>query len=333
MFRKPTTIILGAGASCECGLPLGGKLLASVAQALDFRFDMGRLKSGDSNLYELLKRRHATDIERFTKAGKRLSLSAGRFVSIDEALYYFGTEEDVVEVGKLAIVQTILSAENKSPLAISRETGRVNIENVRDNWLNVFFSMAIADLRKEDIASMFTNVSFINFNYDRTLECYLFHALTSTAHVEPEVAADIIEKMRVIRPYGSLGALDWRRRPHIGGHIEDDTVLREMASRIRTFTEAHQENLQTQITETLDHSKLVIILGFGFHQQNMALLKRFDKARAASVFATAKHIHKENLNYIRSSLMHAFNAAVATVLDMTANELLSELRPSILAAA
>jgi hypothetical protein len=191
--------------------------------------------------------------------------------------------------------------------------------------------MAVSGLRKEEIARIFENVSFINFNYDRTLECFLFHALTSLAQVNSTVAADIIGKMIVIRPYGSLGALDLQRHPYVG--VEEE--LFEMARRIRTFTEAHQEDLQTQIIETLDRSYLVIILGFGFHGQNMELLVPPDQSKRQQpvAFVTAKNIHNHNIGLIENTLNEYFNTGSVRILDMTAHELLSELRPSIIAAA
>jgi hypothetical protein len=272
MFRKPTTIILGAGASSECGLPLGGALLNTVASALKFRFDLGgRMISGEPNLYDLLQRRYGrSEIDRISRASNAFAAAAPNFASIDEALNYFGAQPDIVTIGKLAIVYSMVSAENASKLGIDRQTGRPNINNLRNTWYDLLFSIAISGLRKENINEIFGNVQIINFNYDRTLECYLFHALTGSAGIAPEDAADIVGNLRVVRPYGSLGKLDWRRPgTHIGGLLDD--ALFAKADQIRTFTEAHQEDLKVQVTQAIDQSELVLVLGFGFHSQNMAL--------------------------------------------------------------
>ena len=214
---------------------------------------------------------------------------------------------------------------------MDQRTGRVDVGKLRGTWYDDFFSMAMSGLTKEQIEGIFANVSFINFNYDRSLECFLFHALTNSAHASATAAANIIDNLNVIRPYGSLGELDLKRQPYVGGG-ED---IFEMATRIRTFTEAHESDIQKRITETLDHSSLVIALGFGFHPQNIALLIPPDssKRQVQFVFTTVKGIHRENLQRIESELARCFTTGRIKMLGMTAHELLSDLRLSILAAA
>jgi hypothetical protein len=337
MFRKFTTIILGAGASAECELPLGSALLNTVASALKFRFDLGgRLISGEPYIYDLLQRRYGrSKIGRISQASNALAAAAPNFTSIDEALNYFGAQPDIVTIGKLAIVYSMVSAENASKLEIDRQTGRPNIDKLRNTWYDLLFSIAISGLRKENINEIFANVQIINFNYDRTLECFLFHALTGPAGIAPTDAADIVGNLRVVRPYGSLGNLDWHRPgTHIGGLLDD--ALFAKIDGIRTFTEAHQENVKVQINQALDQSELVVVLGFGFHSQNMALFSPSNQAtrsRGPALFVTAKDIHPENLGAIRGALQRDFLTTRILLLDMTAHEILSSLRPSIAAAA
>jgi hypothetical protein len=46
MFYRKTLFILGAGASTEIGLPLGGGLASVIASKMDVRFEMGHRPIG-----------------------------------------------------------------------------------------------------------------------------------------------------------------------------------------------------------------------------------------------------------------------------------------------
>jgi hypothetical protein len=336
MFSKRTVVILGAGASSECGLPLGAALLNNVAGAVNFWFsETGQMEKGDAHLYQLIRRHHGeTRSRQFFEAGRSLAQAASRFASIDEALFYFGDQPDIVEIGKLAIVMNIQSAEADSALKIDAQTGRLNIKQLEHTWYALLFSMAISGTKKKNVSEIFENVTFINFNYDRTLEAYLVSALATVGAVETE-ATDIVSQLDTIRPYGSLGKIDWHRP--FASRASGPDHLWDLAKQIRTFTEAHQEDLQSRIGDAPDQSKLVIVLGFGFHDQNVALFKpknlnsRVDDDRR--VFATFKGIHHDNRPTLHAALQSTMLTPRIHLQDMQAGQLLRELRPSIAEAA
>ncbi|MEY9590849.1 hypothetical protein ABIA06_003140 [Bradyrhizobium yuanmingense] len=87
----------------------------------------------------------------------------------------------MVEVGKMAIVGQILEAERNSELAISRETGRLDVDHVDGRWLSEWLSMALSGIQRSKLGTMFDRVTFINFNYDRCIEHYLYWVLQERA--------------------------------------------------------------------------------------------------------------------------------------------------------
>jgi hypothetical protein len=90
MFRKSTVIILGAGASFECDMPLGGTLRNEIAKGLNFRFgEGGEMESGDASLYQLLAARHKDDRKSMFQTARTIAGAASDFPSIDEVLHYF----------------------------------------------------------------------------------------------------------------------------------------------------------------------------------------------------------------------------------------------------
>jgi hypothetical protein len=333
---KPTVVILGAGASYECGMPLGSKLRDTIADGLAFYFGEDVFfKSGDAALYELLKQHYGHDHENMLLTARNIASAGKDFPSIDEVLRYFQKQPLAVDIGKLAVAYYILAAETNSRLG--KTVPGLHLAELSQSWYAQFFSIAISGLDREGIATLFDNVTFINFNYDRTLECYVFHALVKAA-VSVEAAADIVARMKIIRPYGVLGAIDWGREGRIGGPL--DETLFDRVKNIRTFTEVHEKNVKEEIDTALGDSRVVLCLGFGFHPQNMEILSSPSEEGVArrgrlnntrKVFATMKSFYQENKKTFMQDLVTALTCQSdhITILDMTAGEMLTALRPMI----
>lgn len=199
-FKKRTVFILGAGASAEAGMPLGGQLEVDIADALNFRIDHDDMVSGDGDLYLMLQKRFRENANKYTTAGVELARAIPAFTSIDEAMHFCSGNPELVQLGKSEIVRQIIRREASSALKLDLITERHALENVREKWYPEFLSMALAGLRKDALKSALQNVTIVNFNYDRTLEQYLYWALQTTASVTAEEAARVIEKLDVIRP-------------------------------------------------------------------------------------------------------------------------------------
>jgi hypothetical protein len=335
-FKKRTIFILGAGASAEVKMPVGSKLKEAVAGSLNFRRDRrNRLISGDGDLLDALKLQFGNDAKRYIDAGAELARAMPVFVSIDEAIHFYSGNAELVRLGKSEIIRQIIRSEGSSALKLNPATGRPALERIRKTWYPEFLSMALAGLRKDELESAFQNVTLVNFNYDRTLEQYLYWALQTTAGITADNAAQVIAKLDVIRPYGCVGGLEWQQQ---GGSVPFGDSNQNhflLIEGIRTYTEQHQQHIPARIATALDQSELVILLGFGFHAQNMELLKPTNPARGMSgrrAFATVMGIDQENHPSIRNKFLQCFGGASPTILvDWPCWGLLTDLRLSILA--
>ena len=136
------------------------------------------------------------------------------------------------------------------------------------------------------------------------------------------------------RPYGSLGPLEWQQRDGlVFGGLHGRNDLQPIADRILTYTEQREHgDVRVQISEALTEAELIIFIGFGFHQQNMMLLKPHNRETKRQVFATAVGIHKDNHELYQRTLQENFGEPVR-LFERKGGELLSALRPSIMAAA
>src|SRR5260221_230572 len=70
MFHRKTLFILGAGASAEIGLPLGGGLASVIASKMDVRFEMGHrpIGTGDFDLYSRICAVHHQETSEYQEA-------------------------------------------------------------------------------------------------------------------------------------------------------------------------------------------------------------------------------------------------------------------------
>jgi len=256
-----------------------------------FRFEAGNeLVSGDADLPRILRMRYGDDLDglnRALRAGNDLAQTIPVYISIDEALHYWSARPDIVALGKLVIAREILAAEQRSWLFQLGDEGRFDRATVARSWLWPFFTMAMAAIRREDVGSALRNVTIINFNYDRTVEHFIYWGLQQ-AVVPADVAAQIVKDLNVIRPYGTVGPLDWHEADGVafGGRNSPHSLF-AIAERIQTYTEQHQNtDVEERIDDALEAANLLIFLGFGFHPQNMDLITPREGSRRGNI----KHV-------------------------------------------
>jgi hypothetical protein len=312
MFANPTVFVIGAGASAEYGLPLGSILKDRIASAVRYRFkEDGPLQDGDETVLNAIKRQFNSKkatLDLYIAAGLELAASMPMHASIDEALHYWSDNPEAVQLGKLAIANEILEKERNSSLSENRETGRVDVP--RDGWLWSFLSMTLgSDLTREQADQAFTNVTLINFNYDRTVEQYLYWGLQQYGRVSAGVAAKAVDSLKQIRPYGSIGNLPWQENPGppFGGSEGGDDLF-SIAESIRTYTEQQHKGTEQKIDQALESARLVIFLGFGYHPQNMRLLKPVPSKIYSldTVIATAMDLPSDDRNTLEDQLPDTF---------------------------
>jgi SIR2-like domain len=247
-------------------------------------------------------------------------------------LHWWRTRPEIIELGKAAIAHYILEAERESPLATAPDTGRVNIAG-SNGWLGILLSIALAARTREDVTRAFENVTFINFNYDRTIEQYIYWSLQQNAGVSAGASAETVAALKIIRPYGTIGKLDWTERHEVGFGDSSIGDLFLVSRNIRTFTEQiEQPSIAAAIDQALQAARVVIFLGFGFHEQNLALFKvgsGSHRNNISRVLATSLGIDKMNYDAMRSRLHASFGLPGALLAPLTVSRLLTDLRPTI----
>ena len=121
MIKRKTVFVIGAGASCEAGLPTGAELRTHIAKALDIKFPDGYQQgSGSLSVYEAIseycRQSGLRDTGEFLRAAWTIRDAAPLALSIDNFIDAHRGNKKVELCGKLAIAEVVLHAERKSKL-------------------------------------------------------------------------------------------------------------------------------------------------------------------------------------------------------------------------
>jgi hypothetical protein len=316
---RSLVLVIGAGASKEASLPVGGELKRQIADALDIRFDRrGRRLGGDDLIAEAYNIFAATsagrygDINPLLRASWRIRDAMPQAISIDSFIDTHRSDELIAVCGKLAIARCILAAESNSSLKVDTSNiyNKMNFGRLEGTWYNAFFQLLTESCPKQDLPSRFAAVAIICFNYDRCIEHYLHSALQNYYALTPVEATNALEDLEIYHPYGTVGALPWQDP---GGGFEFGASPRAkqlvaFAEQIRTFSEGTDpdESDVSAIRESLSMAERIAFLGFAFHRLNLELLFPTElpstEARGRSVYATAVGISKADADVISRDL-------------------------------
>ena len=163
MITVPTVFILGAGASIPYGLPSGHALKLKILDQLN--------ASNEPCCGAVIQRGYNIDIIRkFTNDLKSPDLSIDAFLE---------HRSEYQAIGKLAIAWILLNSENKALLHDRwwdrgwLHSPKVDEAVKNSNWYGHLFNLlspSLEDFRKNKLF-------IITFNYDRSIEQYLFEGL------------------------------------------------------------------------------------------------------------------------------------------------------------
>lgn len=271
VFRRQTLFVVGAGASAELGLPVGAALTHEISALAKFKTDdWGRPASQEASdlLHQLRSRSDdRATLDTWVKALRQISEGVHLKRSIDSYIDQHPEQPAIAEMGKLLIAMRILNAEQKSALS-AKPGAKPNIRSdiVRQSWLDQFAAMLFENLRFDNLDQISTRIDVVCFNYDRCIEHYLTHALSTTYAISLESAAKFVDKINIIHPYGSLGPL---RKVAFG---EGDPNYWDISANLKTFTESADTEVEARIEQAVQRAEQHVYLGFSFGRQNMELL-------------------------------------------------------------
>jgi hypothetical protein len=294
MFAKNTVFVIGAGASYDLGFPLGAGLRRSIHSMMDFNYDeffdelKGAESPGDNALFTQFYNPRADKSESlaFKEAAEQIRTGILNFASVDDFLQMNNDRPRVAELCKAAIIKAIRVAESNSPLKNDPGLSSGAYENI---WMRRLINMMLANSASRD--SLFDDVAFIIFNYDRCLEHFLYSAVASVV-LDPLMFATNMKRLRCFHPYGQVGQLPWqvdsKTTTAVAFGEHERRVDRQLASSIKTYSESVADTTELSTAQQwVEKADKLIFLGFGFHRQNLELLGQKRNWTMKYTYATA----------------------------------------------
>jgi len=180
VITVPTILILGAGASADMGYPTGGKLRKQLLQAQPAAGPQVVSQSPNftaEQITEFQRRFHDSQLE-----------------TIDG---FLELTPDLRPVGKFMIAQRLFSSENDERIMYLGEKC----------WyrkLRMLLGNSVEHLRQNQL-------KIVTFNYDRSLEHYLYRSFAAVASEEERrVLPDYIDNLGFVHIHGMLSRLNWQ---------------------------------------------------------------------------------------------------------------------------
>ena len=317
MFKRKTLFIVGAGASAEVGLPVGATLAKTIANILNVPRGGMPDSRGETVLRQLYEKRPLSS-NGYQQAAWRIRDGVRLTNSIDDFLDMHGADKLVQRVGKTAIVKAILDAEAESSLYYDRELSRqlVNLDKIENTWFMKFFRMLGRGVTRDNARQIFDSVSFIVFNYDRCLEFFLLSALQLVYSMPQSEAVSIVSNLRIIHPYGMVAGLPLTGSGvPFGGTPGFELDYVGPAEGIKTYSEQIAAgDMLTQIHEEMSAAEQFVFLGFGYHDQNMLMLKPGKQLPLKPVLGTALDRSESDIEVIRQQLAQTFSGGLQGII-------------------
>lgn len=320
MISENTVFILGAGASVDSGFPTGEILVDRIWANVD-EHDSGsqnllnkalvhhKIKSlSENNGTQNFTHKDAQDLlKKFAS-----DLKNSRTSSIDDFIHNTRDILDYTLIGKLAIIQEISRREKESNLFRQIEKkdfslGEQLYRGLARNWYKSLWKTIYEECTDiYELKESLSKITFITFNYDRSLEHQLFVSIKAMFQLnEDSIKTLLNQSLKIYHIYGQIGFLPWQNKKidtflsHNKNNTNESDIKNpyeplkdnfdqwlKLTSVIKTYMDIdksspvqqannehfnhHNFNIQWVKKAILD-AKKVFVFGFSFHSQNLIL--------------------------------------------------------------
>lgn len=314
MIEQETLFILGAGASRPYNYPT--------------EIELRRYISGNfvDDLFGILKK--DPHIIQKAPAKKRIEDFADTFNSsaVQSIELWLAMNPEFSAIGKIAIALCILKYERYSLFG-------EDIDEPSKDWYSCLYNRMIEGLHEPDDYKYFQDnkVSFISFNYDRSLEEFLFKSLCNS-FVQVKIEHSIMSNSGIevipfpfIHVFGQIDKPHWNQGPPYGEKYDWDRIT-EAASNIKVIGENPADDVKI-IPDLFAKAKKILILGFGFILENMEALKIPERLSGEKqVYATVQGISSRKKEELHNLVHKGFKKSPSVIVleDMDCCQLLRE---------
>ena len=191
-------------------------------------------------------------------------------------------------------------------------------QRINSDWYNYLFSTLIKGCKTfEDFSTALTNnISFITFNYDRSLEHFLFANLSSIfIDKSEEEICSVINQIPIIHVYGKIGYLPWEKGqganesniiPYGEAKPEDffKYGFKNVDSISLIYDDRIQQDTKIRATQLIAQSKYIYFLGFGYDEINLSNIGLPQLLEQKRVYGTAFNCTPNEISVIEYLLQN-----------------------------
>lgn len=240
-----TVLVLGAGASKPYGFPLGPELRDAVCglstvEAMGLFSELGF---------------HYSELEQFRK-----ELRTSGYSSVD---WFLEMRPEYASIGKAAIACCLIPFEHHARLFPPSAP--------KEHWYELLVNQLDDPLPLGEMGER--GVAVLTFNYDRSLEHYLFKVLSTRRRSDAQ-AVEELRKLQIVHLHGTLGAYPSLQeggreyRPDLTP--ESVNIAREQVVVVGEADDSTPEFVRAR--DLVAQASRIIFLGFGFHRASLARL-------------------------------------------------------------
>ena len=252
MIEKPTVFVLGAGASNPYGFPTGVEFTNPI-----FSWTHSSPQNEELNRISNVALGQAKRMAECLRTAQ---------ISID---LWLTQNMEWLPVGKYCIAKIIAATETAA-------------QNLSGDWYARLWRSLLPPLPANIKDLLKNQVTFVTFNYDRSLEQALMMKTRATfAGASEETCAEVLNELRIIHVHGQLGRLPWQQakgyltnvrvRPYQPQYDPEELFLTSGA--IKVVAEARRDSPEfTNAQERLRTAESIHFLGFGFNDENLQKL-------------------------------------------------------------
>lgn len=251
MIKTPTTLVLGAGASLPYGFPLAEELMLNVTSLRGDGVETVAYAAG-------VERRH---VEKFCDV-----LARSDAPSVDD---FLEKNMELSKIGRAAMAYELIGCCKGADISFKDYSRSLKDQG---RWYRKLWAR-LTEGASSPKQFHSNQLSVVTFNYDLSLEAYLFERIQNLYQLNAEAALELlIHTIPIEHTYGALSRVDidtlswdW------GSQRRDETMLRQALNNMLIVPDIEADKTPSLIRarELLRKSQRVASIGFSFGEANV----------------------------------------------------------------
>ncbi|MEN6552547.1 MAG: hypothetical protein ABFC34_06625 [Methanobacterium sp.] len=315
MIETPTLLILGAGASAPYGYPLGSELRDNINKDLvDFiKKEYNSHWAEDLNISPNL----------ITKFTQRFDMAMS--YSIDSFLAH--QTEEIVAVGKLAIVNQIANSESPQRLFYKKgkDDNSLRFSN-DDDWYRYLVNKITNNVPLNKVED--NNFEVITFNYDRSLEMCLMGTLSAFYSIDHKESADLMKNFPIHHMYGEMDPIPLdiplpgnKNSDRQYGAPPSSEKIKEISKNIKLVHEAKDDKTVDKANKMIKKTDRIYFLGLDLrNEENLNLFDK-DLFTGKNLIGTVVGLEQAEINLINQYFGGHLSISTNTKSELTIRRL------------